>query len=96
MTNADADPLSRLSLPQLPDLKPSSSLKERLDSARRLALAIQALHRQGQIHRCSMRRRSRSKGSSPTTRSADWTSPFRRRPVRSRVLPARVGPGFGG
>jgi serine/threonine protein kinase len=51
MTNAEADPLSRFSLPQLPDLEPSASLRERLESARRLALAVQALHRQGQIHR---------------------------------------------
>lgn len=51
MANAEADPLSRLSLPQLPGVKPSSSLEERLESARRLALLVRALHRQGQIHR---------------------------------------------
>jgi serine/threonine protein kinase len=51
MARAVADSLSRVPLLQLLAGKPSWSLKERLELARRLALAIQVLHRQGQTHR---------------------------------------------
>ena len=51
MTKSVAGFLSRLPLSQLLAAGPSWSLRERLVLARRLALAVQALHRQGRIHR---------------------------------------------
>ncbi len=51
MTRAVADVLPRLPLSQLLAEQPSWSLRERLVLARRLALAVQILHRQGQTHR---------------------------------------------
>jgi len=51
MTRAVADSMPRLLLSQLLAEKLSWSLRERLVLTRRLALAIQVLHRQGQTHR---------------------------------------------
>jgi serine/threonine protein kinase len=51
MTIAIADSMPRRPLSQLLAEKPSWSLRERLLLARRLALAVQVLHRQGRIHR---------------------------------------------